>query len=446
MSSLKVLLPVLAAALTASALSAEEYKSDGRSQSATAVTTVTTGSEGGTFAVAGDPAVMAWSTAFASPGSGGVSVTSSDPNAPQPKVWMGVNLADPSEALESQLQIEGGAVVVNVVKDSPAAQAGVQRFDVITAVDGQPIINSTADVVRVLSNYEPGATVRVDLVRKAAPVSIHVTLAQRPAQPLEWSFDFAPDALVENNTFFHGKMLQRDDDGNWQMQDFGKLDPGGWQQFFPGQNSFSSSLYVDNDKKSVRILSNVNGVTLIVDERDDGTVSVKRVAAGGDTSETVYDNRDHLQAEDAEAFDLLTRTHVQTSPFGAYAYSFDPSLSGTALDEEATKRLEEAQKSMRDALQNFYVLRSGGAAAGAGDPGVSIYNDAFKNAYLWTYAHPFGQGGKPSYSFKVLDGGAVEVRIRKGDSEIVKQFSSDADMQRRSPDLYQRYRGVEAAD
>ncbi|RJP41999.1 MAG: PDZ domain-containing protein [Phycisphaerales bacterium] len=436
----------------ASPARAEEYKADGRSQTPSGASGFVTGfvstGDGAVFSGAATDAQGTWSTAMAAPFYGGVTVTTDGSGTGRTKVWMGVNLVETSEALEAQLQLEGGAVVVNVVKDSPAQRAGLQRFDVITAVDDRKIEGAAADVAEVLSKYAAGQTVRLSVVRQAAPMTINVTLAERPAQALDWVFDFAPDALVQDNTTIRGRMLRRDDQGHWQLEDFGDLDPKGWVQFFPNQDTFYSSIYINNDKKSVRVQTDVNGTTLIVEEKEDGSISVKRTAPNGDSSETVYEDRNHLKAEDAEAFELLTRSSVQTAPFGAHGFSFGPGGARVFKDEELSKHIQEAQESVREAFKNFQWWKGGRAMSipDAEDMAEQLKNQDFPNVFQWYHALPNGASGKPVYSFRELDGSAIEVRIRKGDSEIVRQFSSEADMQQRAPDLYERYRNVEAAD
>ncbi len=58
-----------------------------------------------------------------------------------------------------------GADVVSPIEDTPAFKAGVQAGDVITAIDGQPIVDlSTDDVVKILRG-RPGTEVTMSLLR-----------------------------------------------------------------------------------------------------------------------------------------------------------------------------------------------------------------------------------------------------------------------------------------
>lgn len=72
---------------------------------------------------------------------------------------------------------DDGALIVNVVPDSPAAVAGVQADDQITAVNGEPV-----DAERTLRDrirmYEPEDIITLTVVRGDDTQDIEVTLAQ----------------------------------------------------------------------------------------------------------------------------------------------------------------------------------------------------------------------------------------------------------------------------
>ncbi len=53
--------------------------------------------------------------------------------------WLGVGIMDREEALDQGINLERGLYVAEVVKDGPAALAGVQVGDVILAVDGRQV-------------------------------------------------------------------------------------------------------------------------------------------------------------------------------------------------------------------------------------------------------------------------------------------------------------------
>src|SRR5579875_165568 len=73
-----------------------------------------------------------------------------------------------------------GALVQSA--SGPAAQAGVQQGDVITAFNGTPI-SGEDDLLTALAHQQPGAKVTLTLDRNGQTVTAHVTLGELPANP-----------------------------------------------------------------------------------------------------------------------------------------------------------------------------------------------------------------------------------------------------------------------
>jgi serine protease Do len=73
-----------------------------------------------------------------------------------------------------------GSTAPAVVPDSPAAKAGIREGDIIVKVNGQAI-DGDHPLDATLSEYAPGETVTVDLLRNGSTISVQVTLGTRPA-------------------------------------------------------------------------------------------------------------------------------------------------------------------------------------------------------------------------------------------------------------------------
>jgi len=79
--------------------------------------------------------------------------------------------------------VQQGALVVNVVADSPAAQAGLQPGDVIKAVNEQEI-TATMTLPQALANFKPGDKVTLTVARTGEndDLKLTATLGENPNQ------------------------------------------------------------------------------------------------------------------------------------------------------------------------------------------------------------------------------------------------------------------------
>jgi len=79
--------------------------------------------------------------------------------------------------------VQQGALVVNVVADSPAAQAGLQPGDVIKAVNEQEI-TATMTLPQALANFKPGDKVTLTVARTGEKddLKLAATLGENPNQ------------------------------------------------------------------------------------------------------------------------------------------------------------------------------------------------------------------------------------------------------------------------
>jgi serine protease Do len=70
-----------------------------------------------------------------------------------------------------------GALVNSVEKGSPADKGGIEATDIITRFDGKAV-ESSSDLPRIVGATRPGATVQVEVWRKAAPRTLTVTVGE----------------------------------------------------------------------------------------------------------------------------------------------------------------------------------------------------------------------------------------------------------------------------
>jgi serine protease Do len=79
--------------------------------------------------------------------------------------------------LARELQQEAGVEVVQVVEDSPAADAGLRSEDLIVAVDGSPI-TSVDELHRLMVSDVIGRTLRLGVIREGRSVELQLVPAE----------------------------------------------------------------------------------------------------------------------------------------------------------------------------------------------------------------------------------------------------------------------------
>ncbi len=96
---------------------------------------------------------------------------------------IGVQVENVTPALKQQYSLtrDNGVVVTDVTANSPAAQAGIQKGDIILALNNSNV-NTVQEVTRAIGAMGPGGNVTVKLLRGSNEQTVQLTL-QRAAIP-----------------------------------------------------------------------------------------------------------------------------------------------------------------------------------------------------------------------------------------------------------------------
>ena len=118
-----------------------------------------------------------------------------------------------NNARSNSLSVNQGAYVAELADDGPAAQAGIQKGDVITALDDEEITSSDALVLAVRS-HSVGDTVTVTLMRGSKQMQVQVTLGSDEAlQQQQDSDSSSQGSLLEQYLEQYGQQHGGSEDG-----------------------------------------------------------------------------------------------------------------------------------------------------------------------------------------------------------------------------------------
>ncbi len=97
------------------------------------------------------------------------------------RAWIGIRMGsvDALDAEKFGLPRIGGALIQGITEGSPAESAGLRSEDVVTAVDGQPIMRSS-QLQQVIARKRPGDRVSLEIYRSRSARTIEVLLAEAP--------------------------------------------------------------------------------------------------------------------------------------------------------------------------------------------------------------------------------------------------------------------------
>lgn len=109
--------------------------------------------------------------------------------------WIGVEVQDltPELAESFKRPNTNGALIAGVLKGGPADQAGVKPGDIIIAVEGKPVIDSSG-MLNLIAALEPGKPATIIVIRNQAEKQIKINVGKRP-KPAPQDQYMDPDAM-----------------------------------------------------------------------------------------------------------------------------------------------------------------------------------------------------------------------------------------------------------
>jgi hypothetical protein len=282
--------------------------------------------------------------------------------AAAPKYWIGLQGRPiDSAALRTHLQLadDVGVLVENVVQDSPAAKAGLRQYDIIVAVNGEPISDLTA-VQKVVAESGKKA-IDLKVISLAKESSVKVTPEERPA---DLALNMPADGGVDQA--LGGQMP----DVEAMLRQFQQGGPAGMRVFGPGM--IGDQAFNFNQMPS--------GVSVSVARQGDGPAEIT-VKKGDETWTLKSDDEEAIKKlpEDVRPFveqmldgsqggmpgamrfnfgDLQNMLPDQLGKFDAEAAADHPAIRRRVeavqeRTEEASERLLERMEQMEERIRDL---------------------------------------------------------------------------------------------
>lgn len=368
------------------------------------------------------------------------------------KPWLGVMLSPVGAATSRQLAIEpdSGIMVTNVATDSPAADAGIQQYDVIVGINGEQVSSDFAAFSEDIAAIGVGGKAVLNVIRSGQQVTVNAILSEMPlAEEITYLHEGEPNVVTQFDRNVFGKIVEKDDDGNWVMRDLGELedfnkilgDNGGHVFGTPGfgpRMRFNFNM-ADGDQRVMSVTR--DGSTIEVSKDETGQITVRRSTDDqpGTVDEQMYDSEEALQNADEEAYELFKQFG---SGSGVYSMMTPDGNFQIELKQQITDALETAHQAMAD-------------AHAAANDAVGQQNDLLHRFQIrtpntfqsWPSAFRWEQfSGGPKTSFTLEADGSIVVTTRDAEAVLTRTYASEADLQQRDPKLYEKYVALHDAE
>lgn len=362
--------------------------------------------------------------------------------------WLGIQFGPVSKPLAAHLGIDpaDGQMVLNVIEGSPADEAGLQQYDVITKIDGNATSADVAAFLEVVRGFEPGQTHDFALVRNGNDTQVSVTVGTRPEStgPSAFKFEIQPGPFSQGKVFQRGGILQKGPDGAWNFEALDKLHdlPANVFKFMPklGDGDMTFSWKGDTlDAKCLQFIIQ-GGSNLKIERGEDGQITVTKTEDenGNEvTSTATYANEEEFEAADPDGFKTYKRNihfkvlgdlNIPGLHFGDKGalgnFIFKKGDGDLDLDIDIDSIMEQSKKMMKD---HKIILKKRLGSSG----------DATANAFFFK--------SKPSVTFEVDPDGSIRVMVRQGDDELIENYDNPAQLEAARPELFKKYQNLKQA-
>ncbi|MBN2295300.1 MAG: PDZ domain-containing protein [Pirellulales bacterium] len=168
----------------------------------------------------------------------------------QSSAYLGIGVEKLSPAVISQmpdlLKDGQGVLISEVVEDSPAAKAGLKKYDIVTRYDNQKVL-SPEQFVKLVQHDQPDRVAKLTVIRRGNLKKMEVTLGQRPAtgeQPAMDEFWQRPNFPMPLRRFAARPLTRQETENQWTSFDSMSLTR-------VDDNHYKAEITYKNDKSEI---------------------------------------------------------------------------------------------------------------------------------------------------------------------------------------------------
>lgn len=366
--------------------------------------------------------------------------------------WIGVRLSPLPAPLAAHLG-KDGLMIDNVVRDSPADRAGLERYDIVLSFHGRKIA-TTRELVEAINAAPADQDVPMELIHQGQRRTVHIRPAPRPtASSFDYKYEEETDpAALQNMMRFFGHRLLRDPRGGFLLQPLGPMRdlpeplrklleegdlPDGLPgiRVFPGPDGFGWQFFLEQDgdgdaRTEVIVKRSEDGRTLSIHKHPDGRVEVEREDPQSGKKSTTYDSLDELREKDPEAWQQFHSFQ------GGVRWMVSPprpdQLPG--LQEQFHRQMRQQLEQMRRQLDEMRRQLRGRT----GRPDDEA-RDTTRDAPLRARSR---SADDEQMRISIDDQGHIVVRARRDGRWQTWRFDSKEQFRQQEPQLYEKFKSL----
>ena len=402
---------------------------------------------------------------------GSVSLAALTDTESEPAGWLGVVMSPLPEPLAAHLGLEDeGIMVINVAKESPAAEAGLQQYDVIVEFDQDSLSGEFAEFAEKVRVHQPGDRVKLRIIRDGEPLTVEAVLGVHPGDKSElgYCYELPPKNVIKQELKGRSRIIRRDDQGDWVIEDLGELEDFHLEPLILGlpdmkpfnrlfkslDRTLETRIGDEHDEVTIRVTGDDETIEVTHGGGPDEPIVVTRTReedGSRESEEKSYQDEDELAENDPEAYELFKS--VRGNGHGFKFHFVSPDLEDLAERQKEwalhiQRSVEENEDVWRDAVEEALeaAREAQEEAMGRYHDARRIYEDASKHHPLlkeWRgkwgapYLHRYDR--TPETTITVQPDGEIQVTTRKGGATLKRVFRNADELREKDQRLYDKY-------